>query len=33
MNLFGKAKTAPPPPDSASTIMKLRSTLDTLEKR
>lgn len=33
MNLFGKAKTQPPPPDSAQTIMKLRSTLDTLEKR
>jgi len=33
MNLFGKAKRAPPPPDPAQTIMNLRTHLETLDKR
>lgn len=33
MNLFGKAKAAPAAADTSSTVLKLRETLDSLDKR
>lgn len=33
MNLFGKAKAKPQTADTTSTILKLRETLDSLDKR
>lgn len=33
MNLFGKAKNKPVASDTSSTILKLRETLDSLDKR
>jgi len=33
MNLFGKKKTAGPPPNPADAIIKLRGTMETLTKR